>query len=65
MKLNLYRKDIEYLEEASEKGALKLMQDIRKDCGLPKKRHVSIDAYCQCCMKTKEDVWRKLDLRKG
>ncbi len=64
MKLNLYRQDIEYLEEVSKKGALTIMRDIREDYGLPKKRYVSVNLYCDFCSKTKEDVWRKLKLLK-
>ena len=47
MKLYLHRQDIEKLNEVSEKEALNIMRDIREYFKLPKKRYVSIKAYCK------------------
>lgn len=47
MRLFLYRQDIQNLNSVSEKEALIIMRDIREDYKLPKKRYISINAYCK------------------
>tara|TARA_R100001377_G_C3177719_1_gene105419 strand:- start:735 stop:953 length:219 start_codon:yes stop_codon:yes gene_type:complete len=47
MRLYLHRQDIQELNEVSGKEALNIMRDIRETYNLPKKRYVSISAYCK------------------
>lgn len=42
----LYRQDIEQLNGVSDKEARAIMRDIRRDYKLPKKRYISLNAYC-------------------
>jgi hypothetical protein len=61
MRLYLYRQDIQDLTEESEKTALQIMREIRETHKLPKKRYISVKAYCQYFRVDKDDVYQKLE----
>ena len=63
MRLYLYRPDIETLNDVSDKQALRIMQDIREEFGLPKTRYISIRAYCQYFLLEPEDVHEALNYK--
>ncbi|APY10011.1 hypothetical protein BWZ22_01565 [Seonamhaeicola sp. S2-3] len=65
MRLYLYREHIERLNEVSDKGALKIMKDIREEYNLPHTRYISIKAYCDYFMLDREDVWACLEHTKA
>jgi hypothetical protein len=65
MRLYLYRQDIEKLNEVSDKEALNIMQDIRRAYKLPKKRYVSINAYCEYFYHNVDLVLEALSVRRA
>jgi hypothetical protein len=60
MKLYLDRQDIQDLNEVCKKEALAIMRDIREAYKLPKKRYVSVRAYCDYFRVSCEDVYHVL-----
>ena len=63
MRLYLHRPDIETLNAVSDKQALRIMQNIREEFGLPKTRYISVKAYCEYFMVERDDVLQTLNLR--
>lgn len=60
MRLYVDRQDIQELNNVSEKEALNIMRMIREDYNLPRKRYVSIKAYCKFFMTDQEAVLKAL-----
>lgn len=60
MRLYVDRQDIQELNNVSEKEALNIMRRIREDYNLPRKRYVSIKAYCKFFMTDQESVLKAL-----
>ncbi|WP_370390807.1 hypothetical protein [uncultured Winogradskyella sp.] len=60
MRLFLDRQDIQNLNKVSEKEALHIMREIRETYKLPKKRYISVRAYCDYFRVSCEDVYHVL-----
>jgi hypothetical protein len=60
MRLFLDRQDIQDLNKVSEKEELHIMREIRETYNLPKKRYISVRAYCDYFRVTPEDVCQVL-----
>lgn len=65
MRLYLHRQDIMKLNEVCDKEALNIMRDIRKAYKLPKKRYVSISAYCKYFHHNVDLVLEALSVRRA
>ena len=65
MQLYLYREHIERLNEVSDKEALNIMKEIREEYNLPRKRYISVKAYCDYFRLDREDVWDYLNSKKA
>jgi hypothetical protein len=65
MRLYLNRENIEHLNEASDKVALKIMKEIRDKYRLPVTRYISVKDYCDYFRLDREDVWSYLNSKKA
>jgi hypothetical protein len=65
MRLYLHRQDIQKLNEVSDKEALNIMRDIREAYNLPKKRYISINAYCKYFHHNVDLVLEALSVRRA
>ncbi len=65
MRLYIDRQDIQTLNKVSEKEALNIMRMIREEYNLPKKRYISIKAYCKFFMLNEESVLKALGVHQS